>query len=323
MEKVQTILAVEKERMREILLAAGYTPKDNNDFKPYVYDAHTKLLDTPPVDIQYLSILNDIVNNGTDLPNGKMRAVANRTIIIEPWDSPLLTLSKVKWDTAINELIGYLRGYTNIAQFKAIGVNTWDADANKPEWVSSEHRRGEGDLGVIYGAVAKDFHGIDLIDYVVSQLERRIDNRDLTITFWDPSKFELGCLKPCLRDHTFTILGDTLHLRSNQRSADWCLGVKFNLVQSWFLLHVMCHLFGYKPGRVTHDFINAHIYLNQLDSANILLQRKPNVKKATITFSPDFTSWQQLLTTHTATDIVQVTDYVPGKFVKVPLTVTK
>ena len=44
---------------------------------------------------------------------------------------PLVTTRKSYWKSAIAELIGYLRGYSSAADFRALGTKTWDANAKK------------------------------------------------------------------------------------------------------------------------------------------------------------------------------------------------
>ena len=44
---------------------------------------------------------------------------------------PLITTRKSYWKAAIAELIGYIRGYDNAADFRSLGTKTWDANANE------------------------------------------------------------------------------------------------------------------------------------------------------------------------------------------------
>ena len=53
-------------------------------------------------------------------------------------------------------------------------------------------------------------------------------DRGEIITFYNPGEFELGCLRPCMHTHTFSLLGDTLYLTSYQRSCDVPLLLPYN-----------------------------------------------------------------------------------------------
>jgi thymidylate synthase len=45
----------------------------------------------------------------------------------------------------------YIRGYQSAAQFRALGCNTWNANANKNQaWLDNPHRKGEDDMGLCY-----------------------------------------------------------------------------------------------------------------------------------------------------------------------------
>ncbi len=61
---------------------------------------------------------------------------------------PVVTTKKLFWKSAIAEMLGYIRGYDNAAQFRAIGCNTWNANANDNQaWLDNPHRKGEDDMG--------------------------------------------------------------------------------------------------------------------------------------------------------------------------------
>src|SRR5690606_39876414 len=77
---------------------------------------------------------------------------------------------------------------------------------------------------------------VDQLRKVVDNLSRGIDDRGEIITFYNPGEFHLGCLRPCMHTHNFSLLGDTLHLTSYQRSCDVPLGLNFNQVQVFVFL---------------------------------------------------------------------------------------
>src|SRR5690606_1617258 len=143
----------------------------------------------------------------------------------------LVTTRKSPYKSAIAELLGYLRGYTNAQQFAALGAPTWFKNANETDaWLKNPARKGQDDCGLIYGAVARNFPmagggTIDLVKKVYEHLRAGIDDRDERITFYNPGVFHLGCLRPCMYEHHFSLLGDTLYLNSSQRSCDVPLGL--------------------------------------------------------------------------------------------------
>src|SRR5574344_1428862 len=88
---------------------------------------------------------------------------------------PLVTTRKSYWKAAIAELLGYLRGYDNAAQFRAIGCNTWNANANENQaWLHNPHRKGEDDMGRVYGVQGRSWQKPDGTTH--DQLKKIVDN---------------------------------------------------------------------------------------------------------------------------------------------------
>lgn len=178
---------------------------------------------------EYIKVCNDIINNGVDVYNERTgvtcRVLPNQifTYDVDNGVFPLITTRKGYYKSAIMELLGYLRGYSRADQFGAIGCNTWYANANENKaWLDNPYRLGENDMGRVYGVQGRrwkqpDGEEVDQLAKLVYNLSQGIDDRGEILTFYNPGEFELGCLRPCLHTHQFTLLGDTLHLTSIQR----------------------------------------------------------------------------------------------------------
>ncbi len=237
---------------------------------------------------QYLALCQRIVDEGVWIENertGKRCLTvinADLTYDVANNQFPLITTRKSFWKAAIAELLGYLRGYDNAAQFRAIGCNTWNANANDNQaWLNNPHRKGEDDMGRVYGVQGRrwqksDGTPIDQLKKIVDDLTKGIDDRGEILTFYNPGEFDMGCLRPCMHTHTFSLLGDTLYLTSYQRSCDVPLGLNFNQVQVFTLLALMAQITGHKAGQAYHKIINAHIYEDQLElMRDVQLKRTP------------------------------------------------
>lgn len=263
---------------------------------------------------QYLQLCQRIVDEGVWVENERTGkrclTVINHDLTYEvgPGKFPLVTTRKSFWKAAIAEIIGYLRGYDNAADFRAIGTKTWDANANENQaWLENPLRKGTDDCGFIYGKVARNFPkpdggSIDLLKKVVDDLSQGKDDRGEIITFYHPGAFHMGCLRPCMYSHHFSILGDTLHLNSTQRSCDVPLGLNFNMVQVYVLLALMAQITGLKPGRAYHKLVNCHIYEDQLElMRDVQLKRTP-FSSPTLTINPDIRSLEDIETWVTMDD---------------------
>lgn len=226
---------------------------------------------------QYLELCNRVINEGVWVENERTGkrclTVINADLEYDVSDGtlPVLTTKKLFWKPAIAEMLGYLRGYTSAADFRAIGCNTWNANANKNTmWLNNPFRKGEDDMGRCYGAQGRDWRNpenesIDQLRNVYEDLRQGIDNRSEIMTFMNPGERDRACLNSCMHTHTFSILDGKLYLTSYQRSDDLALGHGFNQVQVGWLLMVMAQITGLKPAKGYHKIVNAHIYEDQLE----------------------------------------------------------
>ncbi|MGR6980788.1 thymidylate synthase [Testudinibacter sp. P27/CKL/0425] len=237
---------------------------------------------------QYLDLCQRIVDDGVWVGNertGKRCLTvinADLTYDVANNQFPLITTRKSYWKAAIAEFLGYIRAYDNAADFRKLGTKTWDANANDNQvWLNSPHRKGVDDMGRVYGVQGRgwrkpDGSHLDQLRKVVDNLSQGIDDRGEIITFYNPGEIELGCLRPCMHTHTFSLLGDTLYLTSYQRSCDVPLGLNFNQIQVYTFLALMAQITGKKAGQAYHKIVNAHIYEDQLElMKTVQLQREP------------------------------------------------
>lgn len=280
----------------------------------------------------YLELCQRIIDEGQWVEN-KRTGVRCLTVINADLEYdvgnnqfPLITTRKSFYKAAIAELLGYLRGYDNAAQFREIGCNTWNANANKNQaWLDNPHRKGEDDMGRVYGVQGRswqrpDGSHLDQLKKVVNNLKNGIDDRAEIVTFYNPGEFEMGCLRPCMHTHTFSLLGDTLHLTSYQRSCDVPLGLNFNQVQCFVLLALMARITGHKAGKAYHKIVNAHIYENQLPlMRDVQLKREP-YPSPSLTINPEIKTLEDLETWVTTDDFI-LEGYQCHEAIKYPFTV--
>lgn len=263
---------------------------------------------------QYLDLCQRIVDQGTWVENertGKRCLTvinADLEYNVGANEFPMITTRKSYFKSAIAEFLGYIRGYDNAADFRALGTKTWDANANLNDaWLNNPVRKGDDDMGRVYGVQGRawakpDGSTIDQLQKIVDDLSRGIDDRGEILTFYNPGEFDLGCLRPCMHTHNFSVLGDTLHLTSFQRSCDVPLGLNFNQVQVFFFLAIMAQITGLKAGTAYHKIVNAHIYEDQLElMRDVQLKRDPFPSPKLI-INPDIKSLKDLETWVTMDD---------------------
>ncbi|WP_120511642.1 thymidylate synthase [Photobacterium salinisoli] len=281
---------------------------------------------------QYLDLCQRIIDEGEWVENertGKRCLTlinADLTYDVANNQFPLITTRKSYWKAAIAELLGYLRGYDSAAQFRAIGCNTWNANANDNQaWLSNPHRKGTDDMGRVYGVQGRswrkpDGSTLDQLRKIVDDLSRGLDDRGEILTFYNPGEFDMGCLRPCMHTHTFSLLGDRLYLTSYQRSCDVPLGLNFNQIQVFTLLALMAQITGHKAGKAYHKIVNAHIYEDQLAlMRDVQLKREP-YPSPRLVINPEIKSLDDLETWVTMDDF-KVEDYQHHEPIQYPFSV--
>ncbi|AUU36427.1 TPA: thymidylate synthase [Proteus mirabilis] len=281
---------------------------------------------------QYLALCQRIIDEGEWIDNKRTGTrcltVINADLEYDVANNqfPLITTRKSFYKAAIAELLGYLRGYDNAAQFRAIGCNTWNANANENSaWLNNPHRKGEDDMGRVYGVQGRqwqrpDGSHFDQLRKVVDNLTNGIDDRGEIVTFYNPGETVLGCLRPCMHTHTFSLLGDRLYLTSYQRSCDVPLGLNFNQIQCFVLLALVAQITGHKPGKAFHKIVNAHIYENQLPlMRDVQLKREP-LPLPKLHINPNIKTLDDIETWVT-TDDFSVEGYQCHEAIKYPFTV--
>lgn len=279
---------------------------------------------------QYLDLCRRIIEEGewvTNSRTGKRCLTvidANLEYDVRDGTLPILTTKKTFWKSAIAEMLGYLRGLTNAADFRALGTKTWDANANETAaWLESPYRQGVDHMGDCYGAQLRRFHDrdgkpFDQLRKVYEDLRKGYDDRREIMTFWNPAEINRACLAACMHTHTWSILNGHLYLTSYQRSYDAPLGGPFNAIQVAWLLMVMAQITGLKPGKAFHKIVNAHIYEDQVElMRDVQLTREP-FEPPKLALNPDIRTLEDLETWVTVDDFSLVGEYRHHPAIKYP-----
>lgn len=194
---------------------------------------------------------------------------------------PLLTTKRVHFKSIIVELLWFLRGDTNVKYLHDHGVTIWD------EWMDKE-----GELGPVYGVQWRNWpapriddgifggrnlvrNGIDQISNVIESLKQDPYSRRHIVSAWNPSEIDNMALPPCHVLFQFHVSKGKLNCHLYQRSADWFLGVPFNIASYALLTHLIAREAGLDVGEFIHSFGDFHLYENHLTAAHEQLKRPP------------------------------------------------
>lgn len=265
---------------------------------------------------QYLDLCRRVIDEGEWVENSRTGkrclTVINADLEydVEGNQFPLVTTRKSFWKAAIAEFLGYLRGYDSAEQFRLLGAKTWDANANENDsWLNNPYRKGADDMGRVYGVQGRGWktpegNTVDQLKKLVDNLSAGIDDRGEIMTFYNPGEFHMGCLRPCMHTHNFSLLGGKLYLTSYQRSCDVPLGLCFNQIQVFTFLKLMAQITGHLPGKAYHKIVNAHIYEDQVElMRDVQLKRDP-FPSPTLSINPDIKTLEDLETWVTLDDFV-------------------
>ena len=227
---------------------------------------------------QYLSLLKNILENGTD--KSDRTGTGTRSIfgyqmrfnLAEGF--PLVTTKKVHMRSIIYELLWFLKGETNIAYLKENDVKIWD------EWADEN-----GDLGPVYGKQwrsweAADGVEIDQVKDVIHQLKTNPDSRRIIISAWNVADLPKMNLMPCHCLFQFYVTPSLteggrgrLSCQLYQRSADVFLGVPFNIASYALLTMMIAQVCDMELGDFVHSFGDVHLYSNHFEQAKLQLER--------------------------------------------------
>jgi thymidylate synthase len=182
---------------------------------------------------------------------------------------PLVTTKKLHLRSVVYELLWFLRGDTNVAWLREHGVSIWD------EWAGPD-----GELGPVYGHQwrawpAPDGRSIDQISVVMQQLRRTPDSRRMIVSAWNVGELEQMKLQPCHALFQFYVANRRLSCHLYQRSADFFLGVPFNIASYALLTHMMAQQSDLEVGELVWTGGDCHLYLNHLAQADEQLSRTP------------------------------------------------
>ncbi|MFC3931681.1 thymidylate synthase [Streptococcus dentapri] len=182
---------------------------------------------------------------------------------------PITTLRPIAIKSAIKEIFWIYQDQSNDLsilndKYKVKYWNDWEVGETKT-------------IGERYGAIVKKH---DIINKILKQLEDNPWNRRNVISLWDYEAFENSeGLYPCAFQTMFDVrrIGEDIYLDATltQRSNDMLVAHHINAMQYVALQMMIAKHFGWKVGKFFYFINNLHIYDNQFEQAQELLNRQP------------------------------------------------
>ncbi|MEQ9763878.1 thymidylate synthase [Streptococcus sp. ZJ151] len=218
-------------------------------------------------------------------------------------DFPITTLRPIPIKSAIKEILWIYQDQSNSLDVleEKYNVHYWN------DWEVGDSRT----IGERYGAVVKKHN---IIHKILKQLEENPWNRRNVISLWDYEAFEeTGGLLPCAFQTMFDVRridGDIyLDATLTQRSNDMLVAHHINAMQYVALQMMIAKHFGWKVGKFFYFINNLHIYDNQFDQANELLNREASTCQPRLVLNvPDKTNFFDI-----KAEDFELVDYDPVK----------
>lgn len=234
-------------------------------------------------EIEYLNILKDILNNGEtqeDRTGVGTLSVFGRSIRHQYKNGfPLLTTKKIFIKGVLVELLWFLKGTEDASYLLENNVHIWDA------WMQDDKISGKKILPHTYGVKWRNFYGTDQISKLIHTIKSDPNSRRLVVSAWDAANVDNAALPWChilwqidvtpdKISHADGKKGD-MNIAVYQRSADWFLGVPWNLCNYSFLLYMIAEITNYRPKEMYYTFGNCHIYKNHIEQCKEQISRLP------------------------------------------------
>jgi len=237
---------------------------------------------------------------------------------------PLMTTKKMFTRGIIHELLWFLQGSTNIKYLIDNDVHIWDEwpyraylqkqgknipDSSSDEWKTgikaftqhikddAEFAKEHGELGPVYGYQWRhwptpDGGHIDQIARAIDMIKNDPNSRRTIVSAWnvaDIDEMAKAGLPPCHTLFQFYVNDGKLSCQLYQRSADFFLGVPFNIASYALLTMMVAQVTGLKPGDFVHTLGDTHLFENHFEQADLQLSRAPK-KLPTMKLNPDVQS---------------------------------
>lgn len=224
-------------------------------------------------DAQYLDVMRELLYSPEHVEgrNGGVTTHFGKQLVFNNVGTsfPLLTTKRTHFKSILVELLWFIKGYSTLDYLHKHGVTIWD------EWANEQ-----GELGPVYGAQWRSWYvsplnRIDQITNVIKSIKEQPYGRRHIVSAWNPAEIDNMALPPCHCLFQFHVRSTgELDVQLYQRSADWFLGVPFNIASYALLLILVAREVGRTPGKLVHTFGNYHIYDNHREQCELQITRQ-------------------------------------------------
>jgi dihydrofolate reductase/thymidylate synthase len=243
------------------------------------------------IETAYLQLLHKVIttSDARETRNGITFSKFNTTLSCDVGHSfPLLTTKLMFWKGIVEELLFFIRGYTDTTILSKKQIKIWEPNTNQEFLDKMGFNYPVGEMGPMYGYQWRHFNkqypetendtesGIDQLQFVINEIKTNPSSRRILLTTFNPAQVNQGVLYPC---HSiiiqFYVEDDKLNCAMYQRSADLFLGVPFNIASTALLLHIIAKITKLKPNMMHLHLGDYHVYKEHINAVWKQLERTP------------------------------------------------
>jgi thymidylate synthase len=255
---------------------------------------------------QYINILKKLLKEGSEHDDrtgtGTLRTWGEKMEFdLSDGSIPMITTRKMFSRIAIEELLWFLQGSTDVKKLQEKNVKIWNGNGSLEECLKFD--REEGDLGPIYGHQWRNFNaskrseplkedywseknlrwvnrsynddGYDQIKYVIDCILNNPNSRRIIFSGWHASEAHMVNPPPCHTFYQFQVENGRLNASLTQRSGDTFLGIVTNLISLSLMVNLFATVCDLKPGKIVHLINDCHLYKDHIEQAKIQVTREP------------------------------------------------
>jgi len=242
------------------------------------------------IDVVFSNMLWGITNAGTEVHTRNAQTKRLRNKMIEFVSTPLVTVRRTAWKSAIREMEWFLSGSNNIKDLHESVKKWWEPWANESGFIHNNYSKQFRNFdGAGFGPI-KNHHSVDQIKYMIDTLIDHPNSRRNVITTWHTHDM-MSPNTPITNCHGTVVQAfvepedNSVHLTMYQRSADMVLGVPHNWIQYWAFMMYLAYKSHRKVGSLTWIGGDCHVYP---DHKEMVLEMNKEVESKKFTYEiPD------------------------------------
>lgn len=217
------------------------------------------------IDEVYKELVEDVLANGVkrETRNGQTLSLFGTSIKfdIEQIGLPILSLRTIFTKGVVGEFLGFLQDAKTVKEFEDLGCPYWRLWGDK-----------DGNLEL-------DYPPREQWDMLIQGIKDDPGSRRHIINVWNHKRLDELSLPCCHFNYQFYVRDGLLDLIWTQRSLDVAIGLPSDLILACLYLEEIGQKTGLKPGKVTMNFGDTHIYEEHLEPIVKMLTKEVSTQK--------------------------------------------